>query len=65
MDRYLRRKFFERLCELRDDYGRLGADDTTSVISITSMIEAAVALLDSPASPLIVMLEGHGTDEAN
>jgi hypothetical protein len=58
MDRYARRKFFERLCELRDDYGRLGSDDTTSVIAIETMIERAVELLERPASPLIVMLEG-------
>jgi hypothetical protein len=58
MDRYARRKFFERLCELRDDYGRLGPDDTTSVITIETMVELAVELLERPASPLIVMLDG-------
>ena len=41
MDRQTRRKYFERLCELRDDYGRLGAEDNVSVISIEAIIEHA------------------------
>lgn len=58
MDRYGRRMYFERLCELRDAYGRLGSDDTTSAIAIDAMIEQAVELLERPASALIVMLDG-------
>ena len=57
MDRQTRRTYFERLCKLRDDYGRLGADDTTSAISVEAMIGRAVRLLERPSSPLIVMLE--------
>jgi hypothetical protein len=63
MDRQTRRKYFEHLCELRDDYGRLGADDTTSVISIDAMIELANRLLGRPSSPLIAMLE-RGAESA-
>ena len=57
MDRYGRRKYFERLCELRDRYRELGPDDTRSVISIETMIERAGRLLDQPASPLIAMVD--------
>jgi hypothetical protein len=57
MDRYGRRKYFERLCELRDRYGELGPDDTTGVISIEDMVELAASLLDRPASPLIAILD--------
>jgi hypothetical protein len=58
MDRQTRRKYFERLCELRDDYGRLGAEDNVSVISIAAIIKHAVDLLERPTSPMIVMLDG-------
>ena len=58
MDRQTRRTYFEKLCKLRDDYGRLGADDTTSAISIEAMIERAIRLLERPSSPMIVMLDG-------
>jgi hypothetical protein len=57
MNRQTGRAYFERLCDLRDDYGRLGADDVTSVISIDAMISLANSLFDRPASPLIRMLE--------
>ena len=57
MDRQTRRTYFERLCELRDDYGRLGADDITSVISIEAMVALANSLFNRPESPLIRMLE--------
>ena len=57
MDRATRRAYFDRLCELRDEYGRLADSDTTSVISIEAMIEEAIDLLERPASPLIVMLD--------
>jgi hypothetical protein len=57
MDRQMRRTYFERLCDLRDDYGRLEADDITSVISIDAMIAWANSLFDRPVSPLIRMME--------
>lgn len=57
MDRYGRRKYFERLCELRDRYRELGPDDTRSVISIETMVERAGRLLDQPASPLIAIVD--------
>jgi hypothetical protein len=58
MDRQTRRKYFERLCELRDDYGRLGEEDIVGVISIEAVVEHAVNLLERPSSPMIVMLDG-------
>jgi hypothetical protein len=63
MDKYARRQYFDRLCVLRDTYSELGADDSTSVISIDEMVERATALLDQPASPLIATLD-H-SDAAN
>jgi hypothetical protein len=63
MDRLARRKYFERLCALRDTYRELGPDDTRSVISIESMIERAGRLIDRPASPLIATSEHR--DHAN
>jgi hypothetical protein len=63
MDRQGRRAYFERLCDLRNTYETLGADDTTSVISIEAMIEQAIDLLERPSSPLIMILEGR--PEAN
>jgi hypothetical protein len=58
MDRQTRRAYFERLCNLRDAYGRLGADDATSVISIEAMRHRANRLIERRGSPLIAMLEG-------
>jgi hypothetical protein len=57
MDRQTRRTYFERLCDLRDSYGRLGADDSRSVISIEAMIARANRLSERRGSPLIAMLE--------
>jgi hypothetical protein len=57
MDRQTRRTYFERLCDLRNDYQRLDADDITSVISVEAMIELANGLFDRPSSPLIAMIE--------
>jgi hypothetical protein len=57
MDKYSRRQYFDRLCELRNDYRGLGSDDATSVISIEAMIERAIELLDQPASPLIATID--------
>ena len=64
MDRQAKRAFFERLCQLRDDYRRLGPEDSTSVIDLESMMAQATAGLERPASPLIVMLE-RANGEAN
>ena len=58
MDRYTRRVYFERLCELRDSYKRLGPDDTTSAISVEAAINRGRALLARRGSPLVLMLEG-------
>ena len=57
MDKYSRRQYFDRLCELRNVYRGLGPDDATSVISIEAMIERAIELLDQPASPLIATID--------
>jgi hypothetical protein len=58
MDRQQRREYFDRLCSLRDGYGRLGLDDTLSVITIEAMIERAIELLEAPGAPLIVVADG-------
>jgi hypothetical protein len=58
MDRQQRRAYFERLCDLRDGYGRLGSDDNASVITIEAMIERAIELLEAPGAPLIVVTDG-------
>lgn len=57
MDRQTRRTYFERLCNLRDDYRRRDAEDMTSVISVEAMIELANGLFDRPSSPLVAMIE--------
>lgn len=57
MNRQQRREHFERLCGLRDDYGRLGPDDTTSVITLEAMIEQAIRLLEAPRARLLVVLD--------
>ena len=51
MDRYTRRQYFESLISLRDGYGQLGADDTTSCISIDDVIAWAIDLLERPMEP--------------
>jgi hypothetical protein len=60
MDRYNRRIFFDRLCELREAYGRLGPDDTTSAITVEAMIVRGRALLARRGSPLVLMLDREG-----
>lgn len=50
MDRYTRRQYFEGLCLMRDAYAGLGADDTTSCLSIEDAIAYAVDLLERPAT---------------
>jgi hypothetical protein len=57
MDRYTRRVYFERLCQLRDAYARLGPEDTTSSISVDAAIARGRALLARRGSPLVLMLE--------
>ncbi|MFL5727194.1 MAG: hypothetical protein ACJ765_04295 [Chloroflexota bacterium] len=57
MDRQAKRKYFERLCELRETYRELGPDDTRIVISIDAMIDRAGRLLEQTASPLIATIE--------
>jgi len=52
MDRYVRRQYFERICELRDRYARLGRADLTSVITIEAMIARAGRLMDRPLPPI-------------
>jgi hypothetical protein len=63
MDRVSRRRYFDRLCTLRDAYRELGPDDSTSVISIEAMLERATDLLEQRPSPLIAMLDER--DRAN
>ena len=57
MDKLARRKYFDRLYTLRESYSNLGADDTTSAISIESMLERVNELLERPSSPLIATFE--------
>ena len=57
MDKLARRKYFDRLYTLRESYATLGADDTTSVISIEAMLERVNELLERPSSPLIATFE--------
>jgi hypothetical protein len=53
MDRYARRQYFDSLCRLRDTYVELGADDTTSCISIEDVIAMAIDLLERPLETAI------------
>jgi len=57
MDRYARRKYFDRLYTLRETYRELGPDDTRSVISIEAMLQRADRLMERPSSPLIATFE--------
>ena len=61
MDRYVRREYFERICQLRDRYAQLGPEDTTSTITIDAMIARAVRLLDRPLPPLLVVSDPEPT----
>jgi len=54
MDRYGRREYFERICQLRDRHARLGRADTTSVITIEAMIARANRLMARPVPPQLV-----------
>ena len=53
MDRNSRREHFERLCQLRDRYARLGRADTTSIISVPAMIARANRLMNQPVPPQV------------
>jgi hypothetical protein len=57
MDKFARRIWFERLCDIRDAYGRLGPEDTTSVITIEAMIARSRRLMNRPESPLVAIVE--------
>ena len=59
MDRYTRRQYFESLCSLRDAYGSLGDDDTTSCISTEDVIAWAIDILERPVEPAIDAGEAH------
>jgi hypothetical protein len=57
MERYKRREYFERICELRDRYAKLGRTDTTSVITIDAMIARACRLMDRPVPALLMVTD--------
>lgn len=57
MDKFERRVWFDRLCDLREAYGRLGREDTTSAISIDAMIARSRSLMSRVESPLVAILE--------
>jgi hypothetical protein len=57
MDRYGRREYFERICQLRDRYARLDGADTTSVITIEAMIARANRLMNRPLPVLLIPSE--------
>ena len=59
MDRYARRQHFESLCRLREAYGRLEADDTTTCISIGDAVAYAIDLLERPDEAAIEVDEAH------
>jgi hypothetical protein len=61
MDRYARRQYFERICQLRDRYAQLGPADTTSAITIEAMIARACRLLDRPLPPILVVSDSEPT----
>jgi hypothetical protein len=61
MDRHGRREYFERICQLRDRYARLGRADTTSVITIEAMIARASRLMDRPLPPLLMVSDPNPT----
>ena len=62
MDRYLRREYFERICQLRDRHARLGPADTTSVITIDAMIARANRLMQRPVPPLLIASDANPTN---
>ena len=61
MDRHGRREYFERICQLRARYARLGRADTISVITIEAMIARASRLMDRPLPPLLMVSDPNPT----
>jgi len=61
MDRHGRREYFERICQMRDRYARLGRTDTTSVITIEAMVARATRLMDRPLPPLLMVSDPNPT----
>lgn len=59
MDRHGRREYFERICQLRDRYARLGPADTTTVITIDAMIGRANRLMERPVPPLLIVSDAN------
>lgn len=59
MDRYLRREYFERICQLRDRYAQLGQADTTGVITIEAMVARASKLMDRPVPPVLMVSDSN------
>ena len=59
MDRYLRREYFERICQLRDRYAQLGQAETTGVITIEAMVARATRLMDRPIPPLLMVTDAN------
>jgi hypothetical protein len=57
MDRQARRKHFERLVELREAYRARGPEDSTSVVSIETMISRVERLLARPNPPILMLDE--------
>jgi hypothetical protein len=62
MDRHGRREYFERICQLRDRYARLGPADTRSMITIEAMIARASRLMDRPVPPLLMVSDSNPTN---
>jgi hypothetical protein len=61
MDRYARRQYFERICQLRDRYARLGPADTANAITIEAMIARAGRLMERPLPPILMVNDPEPT----
>ena len=59
MDRYMRRQYFERICQLRDRYAQLDRSETTGVITIEAMIARASRLMDRPVPPVLTVTDSN------
>jgi hypothetical protein len=59
MDRYMRRQYFERICQLRDRYAQLDRSETTGVITIEAMVARASKLMDRPVPPLLMVSDSN------
>jgi hypothetical protein len=64
MDRYARRVYFERLCELREANRQAGPDDTTSVISIEDAIAYVNEIFDKPDAVVYLVPEHSSGQDA-